>query len=278
MSNTSSSGVAEFSRLRGFLWPIHMHEMKKFLPLFLMFLLITFNYTFLRNSKDALVIGVGGVEMLSALKLFGVLPAAVLYTGFYAYLCNSFSKQNVFYYAIAPFVLFFSIYALVLHPYREFFELHSAEAFLQSHLSEFVLARTADKINMIVYWPTSMYYIMSELWGSAVLSLLFWGFTNQITDIRQAKRFYALLGIGANIGLTISSPYVKFIKSYFTGNDYIYGLMATFMVTTAIIVSLYTYMNQCVLADPSVLASVKTKPKKKKAKLTICESFKLLIN
>ena len=277
MSNTTTK-TNEFSGLRGFLWPIHMHEMKKFFPLFLMFMLITFNYTFLRNSKDALVLSVGGPEMLSALKLYGVLPAAVLYTGFYAYLCNKFSKQNVFYYAIAPFVVFFSIYACILHPYKEFFELQSVEALVRVYCSDFVLTRVMDKLNMIIHWPTAMYYIMSELWGSAVLSLLFWGFTNQITDIRQAKRFYALLGIGANVGLSMTFPYVEFIKHYFSDGDYIYCLMATFMVTTAIIVALYSWINSNVLSDPEVLGSIQTKPKKKKAKLTIMESFNLLFN
>ena len=280
MSNNSSSGTAEFSRIRSFLWPIHMHEMKKFLPLFLMFMLITFNYTFLRNSKDALVLEVGGkngAQMLSALKLYGVLPAAVLYTGFYAYLCNTFSKQNVFYYAIAPFIIFFAIYGCILHPYRETFELSGLNAFAQANFSNFILARVSDKLNMLIYWPTSLYYIMSELWGSAVLSLLFWGFTNQITDIRQAKRFYALLGIGANVGLSITAPYVNFIEYYVPG-DIIYSFMGTFMITTAIIVMLYSYINNSVLSDPSVLGSIQTKPKKKKAKLTISESFSLLFN
>lgn len=279
MSKASNSET-EFSGLRGFLWPIHLHEMKKFLPLFLMFMFITFNYTFLRTSKDALVLDVGGPDMLSALKLYGVLPAAVIYTGYYAYLCNVFSKQNVFYYAIAPFVIFFCLYGCILHPYSNAFELHSLDHFLRSALPEHVLVRSIDKFNLLIYWPQSLYYIMSELWGSAVLSLLFWGFTNSITDIRQAKRFYALLGIGANVGLSITGPYVSFLKTYVLSHpaNYIYALMATFMVTTAIIIALYTWMNVSVLADPSVRDSIQVKPKKKKAKLTIMESFNLLYN
>ena len=278
MSN-SDKPEQEFSGIRGFLWPIHMHEMKKFLPLFLMFMFITFNYTFLRNSKDALVLDVGGQNMLSALKIFGVLPAAILYTTFYAALCNKFEKNKVFYYAIAPFVIFFALYGLVIHPNLSTLKFHSLEAFLNANFSEFFLARFIDKFNILIYWPQSLYYIMSELWGSAVLSLLFWGFTNSITDMTQAKRFYALLGIGANVGLTITGPYVEFMKRHLISDPsyLIYGLMATFMVTTTIIISLYAWINTTVLSDPSA-AAIKTKPKKKKAKISISESFQLLYN
>jgi ATP:ADP antiporter, AAA family len=36
----------------------------------------------------------------------------------------------------------------------------------------------------------SVYYIVSELWGSAGIPLLFWTCANEVTPIKQAKRFY----------------------------------------------------------------------------------------
>ena len=48
--------LPEFSKIRSFLWPIYRHEVKKIVPMMLMLFLICFNYTILRNVKDAVVV------------------------------------------------------------------------------------------------------------------------------------------------------------------------------------------------------------------------------
>ncbi len=48
--------------------------------------------------------------------------------------------------------------------------------------------------------------------GSVVLSLLFWGFANQITRVTEAKRFYSLFGLGANIALLVSGPAIIYVS------------------------------------------------------------------
>ena len=52
----------EFGKWRSFLWPIHSYELKKIVPMFLMFFFILFNYTILRDTKDSLVIPASGAE------------------------------------------------------------------------------------------------------------------------------------------------------------------------------------------------------------------------
>ena len=32
-------------------------------------------------------------------------------------------------------------------------------------------------------WTFCLFYVMAELWGSVVVSLLFWGFANQVTHL-----------------------------------------------------------------------------------------------
>lgn len=76
----------------------------------------------------------------------------------------------------------------------------------------------------------------------------------------------------------MTSVYVTFIKNFFSEQTYIYCLMGTFLITTGVIVLLYSWINTHVLADPAALSSIQTKPKKKKAKLSISESFKLLLS
>ncbi|CAN0433155.1 unnamed protein product, partial [Hapterophycus canaliculatus] len=58
-------------------------------------------------------------------------------------------------------------------------------------------------------WTFSVFYLMSELWGSVVVSVLFWGFANDIVSVSEAKRFYPLFGLGANVALVFSGQYVR---------------------------------------------------------------------
>ena len=41
-------------------------------------------------------------------------------------------------------------------------------------------ARFAGPISIMRNWTFCLFYVMAELWGSVVVSLLFWGFANQV--------------------------------------------------------------------------------------------------
>jgi AAA family ATP:ADP antiporter len=64
--------------------------------------------------------------------------------------------------------------------------------------------RWAGPIAILRNWTFAMFYVMAELWGSVVVSVLFWGFANQITEVEEAKKFYPLFGLGANVALIFS--------------------------------------------------------------------------
>src|ERR1700731_4600730 len=100
---------AEFGKLRSFFWPVHSYELKKLLPMLLMFLCISFNYTILRDTKDTLIVTSSGAETIPFLKVWGVVPAAVIFMLVYAKLSNILSKEKLFYAAIAPFLVFFAL-------------------------------------------------------------------------------------------------------------------------------------------------------------------------
>lgn len=34
-----------------------------------------------------------------------------------------------------------------------------------------------------------MFYVMAEMWGSVVASLLFWSFANEVTTVDEAKKY-----------------------------------------------------------------------------------------
>ena len=103
MSNISSINNDEhspFGRLRQFFWPIHNFELKKLLPMLFLFFFISFNYSILRNIKDALVInaaGSPGADIIPYLKLWCVIPCAILFMIIFTKLSSCLSKQQMFY-------------------------------------------------------------------------------------------------------------------------------------------------------------------------------------
>lgn len=275
-----SQAKSEFGRWRSLLWPVHGYELKKLLPMFLMFFFISFNYTILRDTKDTLIVTAAGsgAETIPFLKVWGVLPMAVLFMIVYAKLSNKLSKPALFYSTIIPFIVFFGLFATVLYPLRDYLHPIEFADFLQEKLPQGLMGLIAIMRN----WTYSLFYIMSELWGSVALSLLFWGFANDIMKVTEAKRFYALLGLGANLALLVSGPAIVFVsdirKKLPEGAD-AWGFSLNYLMGMVVgagllIVGIYYWINKNVLTDPRFYdPSEQKQQKKKKPKMSLKESF-----
>ncbi len=273
----------EFGKWRSFFWPVHGYELKKLLPMFLMFFFISFNYTILRDTKDTLVVTAAGAEAIPFLKSFGVVPAAVIFMIIYAKLSNILSKETLFYVTILPFVVFFGLFAFVFYPVRQsLMPVETANA-----IRAFLPAGWSGVAAAYQNWMYSIFYILAELWGSVVLSLLFWGFANQITRVTEAKRFYSLFGLGANLALLFSGKTIKYVSdirrhvpadvdAWQISLNY---LMALVVIAGIAIVAIYWWINRNVLVDSRFYDPNQEKiPKKKKAKLSIGDSFKFIFS
>jgi ATP:ADP antiporter, AAA family len=278
-----SSETKAFGKWRSFFWPIHAFELKKVLPMFLMFFCISFNYTILRDTKDTLLITApgSGAEAIPFVKVWLVVPCAVLFMLIYAKLSNNFSKQKLFYTVTTPFLIFFALFATVLYPSRDL--LHPTEAAdrLQAMLPEGLMGMVAIFRN----WTYALFYVLAELWGSVMLSLMFWGFANDITRVGEAKRFYALFGIGANVALLCSGPaivLVSDIRRHVPEGVDAWGislnlLMSMVVVAGIVIMGTYWWINRNVLTDARFYdPKEQNKKKKEKPKLSMAESFKYL--
>ena len=254
-----SQETAEFSKWRSFFWPVHGYELKKVFPMFLMLLLIVFNYTILRDTKDTLVVSEAGAEAIPFLKFGGVVPGAIIFMLIYSKLSNILSKQALFYAAIIPFIVFFGLFALVIYPNKALLE----PTILADSIQNFFQWEGLNHgINCFRHWPVSLFYILAELWGSACVSLLFWGFANDITRVSESKRFYAVFLIGANVALLISGPIIYFfskmnglasldnptnLDTFIQTNNW---LMALVVIAGCAILYLYYHINHKVLTDP----------------------------
>jgi AAA family ATP:ADP antiporter len=58
-------------------------------------------------------------------------------------------------------------------------------------------------IAIVGNWSYSLFYILAEIWGSALLALSFWQFANQITKTAEAKRMYAFFALMAQISVLL---------------------------------------------------------------------------
>lgn len=276
----SQPTTPEFGKLRSFFWPVYAYELKKLVPMLILFFFINFNYTILRDTKDTIVITASGPETILFLKTWGVAPCAVLFLLMYAKLSNMLSKENLFYAAIAPFLIFFALFVYVLYPNREALHPTATAQYLQSVLPLGLHGLVACYRD----WTFSLFYIFSELWGSAVLSLMFWGFANEITRVSESKRFYTLFGIGANIAMLISGPaiiYVSDIRKHLPADVDAWQVSLNYLMTMVVvagasIIAIYWWMNRNVLTDPRFYDPTEEKKKKSKTKMGILESFSYL--
>lgn len=274
----------EFSGWRKLLWPIHSFEVKKFLPMGIMMFCILFIYTVLRDTKDALLVNSpgAGAESLAFAKGIGVTASAVLFMILYTKAANIFNREGLFYVTAAPFLLFFGLYPYAIYPFVD--SLHMNLDAIHSYQAAYPNIKWI--IPLVGNWTYTLFYILSELWGSAVLSLLFWQFANNITPVKEARRFYGMFGFLGNFGLLFSGPMIIYVsdtihalglsRNEATGMMLQY-LMAFVIVAGLILFSTFYWMNRNVLTDkryydPEAMGETK----KKKAKLSLMESFKYI--
>lgn len=272
----------EFGKWRSFLWPVYGYELKKLLPMFFMFFCISFNYTILRDTKDTLIVTAAGAEAIPFLKSFGVVPAAILFMLVYAKLSNMLSRENLFYVTLLPFVIFFGLFGFVVYPARDLLMPHESVEILRSYLPGGWSGLAAAYQN----WMYSVFYILAELWGSVVLSLLFWGFANQITRVTEAKRFYSLFGLGANLALLVSGPaivYVSDIRKHLPADVDAWQISLNYLMAMVVVAGIgvmisYWWINRNVLTDSRFYdpSQEKAPSKKNKAKMSLGDSFKFI--
>lgn len=191
------SSMMGFSRLRAYLWPIYRHELKKFIPLLLIFFLVGFNYSLLRALKDAVVVTApsSGAEALPFLKVWAVVPGALLFTFLFTRVSNRLTRERVFYVMMSIFIAFFLLFLFFLYPFQDALHPHT----LCDRVQQMLPQGFQGFIAIFRNWTFTLFYIMSEMWSTIIMTVLLWGFANDVTSVNDAKRYYGLLGISINL-------------------------------------------------------------------------------
>lgn len=247
MSETSVDTVVSFSGWRKILWPIRSIELKAFLPLFILKFCVSFNYTVLAATKDTVVVTAkgSGAEVIPVLKGGVVLVIAFCVMLVYSKLSNRLSRDNLFYTILFIFSVFFLLYGFVLFPYRELLSPNQSADWLLS------IVGTQHKHWICVYrdWMNSLFFVLAELWGGVMISILFWGFANQITNVKNAMRFYVLYSAGGQIGTIIAGTIIYYYSNITVGDfsTTVSGLMSIILFVCMLIAIVYWWTNNYVV-------------------------------
>ncbi len=262
----------QFSKWRAFFWPIRRFELRRFLPMMGMFFLIVLNYNLLRTFKDSMVVTApnAGAEVIPFIKVWAILPSAILLTLIFTRLANKFSREKVFYIMMFIFLAFFFLFTFVLFPLREHLHPHG----LADQLQALLPAGFKGLIAIFRNWTFTLFYVMCELWSTAIMTVLFWGFMNEVVSVADARRYYGLLMIGGNAS-SIASGQISVWLSDITFNPLVpYGvtrweqsvlfLNCTIIICGVLSVAIFRWLNTRVIrpserANPTLQQPEKVK-------------------
>lgn len=245
-----------------------------------MFFLISFNYNALRAYKDSMVVTAphSGAETIPFIKVWAILPGAILLTLLFTRLANRYTREKVFYIIMSLFLVFFFLFTFVLLPFQD--SLHPN--LLADKLQTLLPSGFKGLIAIFRNWTFTLFYMMSELWGTAILSVLFWGFANEVTGVHEAKRYYGILGIGANIAGIFSGqisiyfssniflPYLGFWKTPWEQS--VLFLNCSIIVSGIAIIYIFRWLNRHVILP----AESKQEHKPEKIKMSMRKNFAYL--
>lgn len=253
--------------------------------MFLIYSLIVFNYSILKATKETLVITApsSGAAAIPFIKVWAILPMAFFITYIFTRLSNRFTRDGVFYIMMSGFLSFFLLFSFVLYPYREFLHPNGLANYFEQHLP----IGFHGLIAIFRNWTFTLYYVLSELWGTIIMTVIFWGFANQVTSVKNAKRYYAILGLGANLATIMAGQLAvtlsgNLYKIPFISSQDEWG--ATLSLITLVVVSgglmtiaLYRYLTHHVFKDEKGPEdSVKANKKKKPIQMGIRKNFAYL--
>lgn len=195
-----------------------------------------------------------GAEAIAFIKLLCVPPFAIFFMLVYTKLSDRLKNEHLFYATLGFFVSFFILFTCVLYPFRSY--IHPSEetvAFLQTAFPAFFWVFSIWGV-----WSYALFFVFAELWSSFILTLLFWQFVNQITELKEAKRVYAFLALLGQGAVTLSGYFGTWASDIRNKvADYtdpwqvsLYWIIGMVTVSSLFSMYLYHWIYKNVLTDP----------------------------
>jgi len=277
-----------FGKLRSLLWPIHRHELKKILLIFFLFFLASLNYHLLRVTKEALIVTApqSGAEVLPFLKSFAMLPLAVGMMVGFTFLSRCYNRETIFYAFIGFFIFFILFFALILYPQRENFSPDRLSKFLSA-----VLPRGLHGLIMVMqHWIFTIYYVVAESWNGFSISILLWGFVNDVTDVAEARRSYAIFGMGLNAAGMVAGQggdflitalskvnvlsFSSFLGCKTSWDQTLFIILSIIVINCLILIGIYRFLHVFFFPERKSLSNVSSE---KKTELSLWSSIQYVL-
>lgn len=270
------------TKLRTIFWPVHRHELKKFIPMSAFMFCVLFSQNMLRILKDSIVISEISVEVTGFTKVYCVTPAAAIFVIIYAKMVNNYSFERIHNYLLSFFVIFFAIFSFLIYPHASLFHMDPVRMeelmMLHPHLKWYIA--------LVGNWSYILFYVLAELWPNIFYILLFWQFANEITTTEEAGRFYTLFSLVGNSSLIIVGLMImniaseeSWLQKYFGSVDSKVVLVQTATMTVIIssIISVFLVRFVCknVMSDPRLYLKAKS-DNTTRTKLGLKESFRYI--
>jgi ATP:ADP antiporter, AAA family len=276
-------------KLLSFIWPIKKEELGKFLPLAFMLFLTILNYKILKSTKDSLIVPAIGAEAVNFIKFYLVIPSAILFTMLYMRIANLFYFKQIYFGIGLTFTMFFLVFGFVIYPNQEALHpsLEKIQALINTEiiLLGFKLHLSHLKWFLLIYskWSYALFYVLADLWGSIMIFVMFWQFSNQIIPTNQAKRFYPMINLIGSAGTFCAGFFMEFFTNAqaIAGNEtntvfLIKTLISVAAIATLLLLLLFTFMNNVILAKDRYIGELKAT--KIKEKLSFFKSLKIVFS
>ena len=266
--NQMSTDNLQMSAFRKSVFPVTNEELKKFIPFALLIFITVFNFTQLRNIKDNVVLTApgSGSEAISYLKTFMVMPAVITMGAVYIRLRKAMSFEKTYVSIVSFFLIFFALWNIFLYPNTDV--LHWDLARINQLKADW--PRIKAVFPVIGAWTYSLYYLMAEMWGTYVLSVLFWQFANQNVSTEEAKRFYPPF-------LFVNAMATVCVGLAMKASGGIAQTNMVVIVSGLMMLYIFRHINKEVLTDPRFSNAI-PKRKKSKIKLGFMDSMKHLLH
>ena len=123
ISEIISPTSSKFIKFLDYIWPVYKNELPKFLSITLLMFCILGIQNLIRAMKDSVINTMIGVETISFLKFWGVLPASFIVAIIYVKLVSVMKGESIFYLIMSVFLSFFFLFAFYLFPNHELIHL-----------------------------------------------------------------------------------------------------------------------------------------------------------
>lgn len=173
------------------------------------FFLIIFVYHMLKDLKDTLVItsSEAGAQVIPFLKIWVILPFAVFASYIFAKVYQRYGREKTLYIFLSTLLLAYVLFAFVLYPLHEQLYWQS----MHDVLTAILPIGCKGFISITSHWIYTFFYLAAELWSMMILSVLFWGYLNEITSPEEARSFYPLCVFAGNCAGILSGQISRYM-------------------------------------------------------------------